>query len=158
MNISLYLTIVVLNILNVIIQTAKSLATVKCSKGMAAIANAVAYGLYSVVLVYMTCDLPLLTKSLVVAICNLVGVYIVKEVEERMKKDKLVKIEATVPGSRDEELVADCSLNHFSFNFVKTEEWTIFNIFSLSKEETEKVKQVLTAHNAKYFTSENKGI
>lgn len=42
MNIQLLLTFIILNILNVIIQTIKSIATVKCGKGIASIINAVA--------------------------------------------------------------------------------------------------------------------
>ena len=53
----LLILFVVLNVTNVIIQTIKSLATVKCGKTVAALVNAVAYGLYTVVTIYMLCDL-----------------------------------------------------------------------------------------------------
>ena len=59
MNTKLLILFIALNIVNVIIQTVKSLATVKCGKTVAAIVNAVAYGLYTVVVVYTVCDLPL---------------------------------------------------------------------------------------------------
>ena len=75
---SLLWTFIILNVVNVIIQTVKSIATVKCGKGMAAIVNAVAYGLYTVVLVYTVCELPLGLKAAIVALCNLVGVWVVK--------------------------------------------------------------------------------
>ena len=42
---------IILNIVNVIIQTVKSIATIKCGKYMAAFVNAVAYGLYTVVVI-----------------------------------------------------------------------------------------------------------
>ena len=76
MNWELLFTFIILNIANVIIQTVKSLATVKCSKGVAAVVNAVAYGLYTIVTVYMLCDLELYLKASIVALCNLVGVYV----------------------------------------------------------------------------------
>ena len=79
---------IVLNIFNVIIQTVKSIATIKCKKLPAALINAVAYGLYTVVTVYMMCELPLGWKAGIVAACNLIGVYIVKDIEERKRKDK----------------------------------------------------------------------
>jgi hypothetical protein len=87
---------IVLNIINVIIQTVKSIATVKCGKVSASIINAVAYGLYTVVTVYMLCELSLGLKALIVALANLVGVYVVKLIEEKGRKDKLWKVEATV--------------------------------------------------------------
>ena len=93
---NLLLTFIILNILNVIIQTVKSIATIKCGKGAAALVNAVAYGLYTVVTVYMMCELDLWLKALIVALANLVGVYVVKLLEEKSRKDKLWKVEATV--------------------------------------------------------------
>lgn len=97
MNTELFLIFVGLNIVNVIIQTVKSLCTVKCGKGVAALVNALAYGLYTIVTIYMLCDLDLWVKAGVVAGCNLVGVYIVKWCEEKARKDKLWKVEMTVP-------------------------------------------------------------
>ena len=66
---------IILNIVNVIMQTVKTMVTVKASKGVAAVVNAVAFGLYTVVTVYMMCELPLGTKAFILALCNLVGVY-----------------------------------------------------------------------------------
>ena len=77
MNGTLLLTFILLNIANVIIQTVKSIATLKCGKGVAAIVNAVAFGLYTIVTVYLMCDLDLYLKAGIVALCNLVGVYVV---------------------------------------------------------------------------------
>ena len=93
---ALLILFITLNALNVVIQTVKSLCTVKCGKTIAAIVNALAYGLYTVVLVYMQCDLSIIAKALVVGGCNLVGVYIVKVVEEKLQKEKLWKIELTI--------------------------------------------------------------
>ena len=86
---NLFWLFVVLNVVNVVIQTIKSLATVKCGKGLAAIINALAYGFYTIVVVYMVCELPLWLKVVVVGLCNLVGVFAVKWGEELARKDKL---------------------------------------------------------------------
>ena len=75
---SLLAEFVLLNIVNVIIQTIKSLCTVKAGKTVAALVNAVAYGFYTIVVVYMVCDLDLWVKVAVVGGANLVGVFIVK--------------------------------------------------------------------------------
>ena len=89
---NLFVLFIILNIFNVVIQTAKSIITIKCGKAAAALANAVAYGFYTVVVIYMVSDLPLTYKVCVTAICNLIGVYIVKFGEEIFRKDKLWKI------------------------------------------------------------------
>ena len=80
---NLLITFILLNIANVIIQTIKSIATIKCGKTVAATVNAVAYGLYTIVTVYMLCELPLWWKAGIVALCNLVGVWVVKYFEEK---------------------------------------------------------------------------
>ena len=105
---TLLLTFIILNILNVIIQTVKSIATVKCGKTAAAIINAVAYGLYTVVTVYMMCELELWLKALIVAVANLIGVYVVKLLEEKARKDKVWKVETTIPREEAEKMIEAC--------------------------------------------------
>ena len=56
----LLILFIVLNAINVVIQTIKSLCTINCGKTIAALVNALAYGFYTVVVIYMVCDLPLL--------------------------------------------------------------------------------------------------
>ena len=87
MDTKLLIIFIVLNITNVVIQTIKSILTIKGNKYIASIANAVAYGLYTVVVVYMVCELPLYLKVAIVATCNLIGVFIVKLAEEKTRKD-----------------------------------------------------------------------
>ena len=101
---NLLILFVVLNVVNVILQTAKSIATLRCGKTVAALANAIAYGLYTVVIIYTNCELPLVAKVAVVAVTNLIGVYVVKWVEEKLNKEKLWKVEATVPQYLAEDL------------------------------------------------------
>ena len=111
MDTKLLLVFIGLNIANVIIQTVKSIATVKCGKGVAAIVNAVAYGLYTVVTVYLMCELSLGLKALIVAVCNLVGVYVVKFFEEKARKDKLWKVEATIYNYNHDPEWDDCIID-----------------------------------------------
>lgn len=47
MEMKLLILFIVMNVLNVVIQTVKSIATIKCGKTVAAIVNAFAYGLYT---------------------------------------------------------------------------------------------------------------
>ena len=88
---------IIFTVLNVVIQTAKSVMTIKCNKYVASLANAVAYGFYTYIIVLTLCDLPMFEKCVITALANLVGVFAVKWVEEKAEKDKLWKIELTVP-------------------------------------------------------------
>ena len=53
----LLILFIALNIINVILQTVRSICTIKCSKLVASLVNALTYGLYTIVLVYTMCDL-----------------------------------------------------------------------------------------------------
>ena len=154
---NLLLTFIILNILNVIIQTVKSIATVKCGKTAAAIINAVAYGLYTVVTVYMMCELELWLKALIVALANLVGVYVVKLFEEKARKDKLWKVEATVLRGWTDELHRALVIADIPHNYLENVgKYTLFNIFCETQSQSAKAKAILDIYNAKYFVTESK--
>lgn len=151
----LLILFIVLNIVNVIIQTIKSIVTVKCGKTVASIVNALAYGLYTVVTVYTMCDLPLMTKALVVAVCNLIGVYVVKLFEEKARKEKLWKIEMTIPTKYT--YAVDFDLAEIPHSYIKlSDKHTLFNFYCATQKETIKVKEIVNQYGAKYFISETK--
>ena len=154
----LLILFVVLNIVNVIIQTVKSIATIKCGKGVAALINAIAYGFYTVVTIYTLCDLPLLLKAGVVALCNLIGVYVVKYFEEKARKDKLWKVEMTVPKGLDSGwLTLNLKSANIPFNYIENVgKYTLFNVYCATQEESKAVKEFAKMCNAKYFVTETK--
>lgn len=155
----LLITFIILNIANVIVQTIKSIATVKCDKGIAALVNAIAFGLYTVVTVYMLCDLPLALKAIIVALCNLVGVFVVKWGEEKARKDKLWKVEATVYEPYKESLIFDLKKNEIPFNYIEgVGKYVLFNIYCETQKESTVAKNLLNYHKAKYFVSETKSL
>lgn len=157
MNTKLLIIFIALNIVNVIIQTVKSLATVKCGKTVAAIVNAVAYGLYTVVVVYTVCDLPLWLKVVVVGACNLVGVFCVKWGEEKARKDKLWEVRATVYETYTESLHHDLESANIPHNYIPNiGKYTIFNIYCETQTESKRVKNLLDYYKVKYFVSESK--
>ena len=156
---TLLLTFIILNILNVIIQTVKSIATVKCGKTAAAIINAVAYGLYTVVTVYMMCELELWLKALIVAVANLIGVYVVKFLEEKARKDKLWRVESTVEKCYRDELHETLLQIDISHNYIdNVGRYAVFNIYCPTQKESAIVKEILSKYNAKYFVTETKNL
>lgn len=144
---------VIFTVLNVIIQTAKSVMTIKCNKYVAAIANAVAYGFYTYIIVLTLCDLPMLEKCIITALANLVGVFVVKWVEEKAEKDKLWKIELTVPTA--EVNAIDAELVEVPHSYILlSDKHTVFNFYCATPADTLKVKSIADRHNAKYFICE----
>ena len=156
MDTKLLIIFIILNITNVVIQTVKSILTIKGNKYIAAIANAVAYGLYTIVVVYMVCELPLYLKVAIVATCNLIGVFIVKFTEEKTRKDKLWKIELTVPERYTEAV--DMDLQNVPHSYVLVGNHTLFNFYCATQAETAKVVDITKQYQAKFFVSESKTI
>lgn len=158
MNINLLTIFIVLNISNVVIQTIKSLCTLKCGKLAAALINAFAYGFYTIVTVYTLCDLPLAVKAIVVAMCNLIGVYAVKFVEEKMRKDKLWKVEATIQTNNFAAFYNELELTKLPFNYIDIRKYVLVNVYCATQAESAQAKILLDKYNAKYFVSESKNL
>lgn len=153
----LLILFIFLNVANVIIQTVKSIATIKCGKIAAALVNAIAYGLYTIVIVYTNCELNLWVKVAVVGVANLIGVYIVKYFEERGRKDRLWKVEATVLRTHLDHLHADLVQEGISHNYIdNVGKYVLFNIYCPTQKESAKAKKIMDKYNAKYFVSESK--
>jgi len=148
---------IVLNIVNVIIQTVKSIATIKCSAWAAAGVNALAYGLYTIVVVYMNADgLGLFWKAIIIGVANLLGVYVVKVIEQKKRKDKLWKVEATVDRTSITRLDNNLDEAHIPHNYVVAGKYGIFNCYCATQKESLVVKEILDMYGAKYFASESK--
>ena len=154
---SFLLVFIILNIVNVIIQTVKSIATIKCGALAAAVVNAVAYGLYTVVVVYMNADgLGILWKAIIIGVANLLGVYVVKVVEIKKRKDKLWKVECTVARTNTSALDEELKKVNIPHNYVILGNHTVFNCYCATQSESLAVKGLLDKYEAKYFVSESK--
>lgn len=149
---------IVLTILNVVIQTIKSIATIKCGKVVASLVNAIAYGLYTYVIFFTSADgIDLHTKALITAFANLVGVYVVKFLEEKARKDKLWKVEATIWSWHTKSLHKDLDTANIPHNYIdNVGEYTLFNVYCKTQEQSAKAKAILNLYDAKYFVSESK--
>ena len=151
----LLILFVVMNIVNVVIQTIKSIATIKCGKVAAALINAVAYGLYTYIIVLTNCDLPMLAKCLIVASANFVGVWVVKYFEEKARKDKLWCVQATIPAKYQGAVHFD--LKDIPHNYIEgVGNYTLFNFYCATQAESAKVRDIINQYEAKYFVSESK--
>lgn len=157
MNTNLLITFIVFNIINVIIQTIKSIATVKCGKTVAALVNAVAYGLYTYIVVLTVCDLPMWLKVLVVGGANLVGVFVVKLGEERARKDKLWKIEMAIPKGTNLAVLKNriewCGV---PCNYIEVGKWVMFNCYCEKQLQTEAMIEIAKEFNGKISAYESK--
>lgn len=152
---------IVLNVVNVVIQTVKSIATIKCGAVGAAAINALAYGLYTVVVVYMSADgLGLFWKAIIIALANLIGVYVVKVIEKKKRKDRLWKVEATIHSQglapQNDDCIIALKQSGVPFNYIDANKYIIINCYCATQKESTIVKAILEYYEAKYFVSESK--
>ena len=144
---------IIFNVLNVIIQTIKSIVTIKCNKWVASVVNAIAYGLYTYIVVLTASDLDLWFKIAVTAFANLIGVWVVKYFEEKNRKDKLWKIEATFDKKYESIVNQITDIPH---NYIDIGDHVIFNFYAENQRQSLLVKDIVQKYHGKYFVSESK--
>lgn len=153
----------VLTLVNVIIQTIKTLVTIKGNKWQAAFCNAITYGLYTYVIFFTATEgISLFSKALITAICNFIGVLVVKWLEERTAKDKLWIFQATAKTDRAEmqsicTLLGDASAKYVYNEVVKDKLYSM-QIFSYNQKESEMIIAILKNFNVKYCAVETKNL
>lgn len=146
-----------LSIINVIFSTIRSITTIKSGKVIASLVSGGYYAFYNVMLIYTVADFPMWEKCLITFICNLIGVWFVKWVEEKMRKDKLWKVEVTVPNEQVESLLADClymNIEHYSY--WDAYKYKVFNFYCATQKESAGIRELLKNYNVKYFVTESK--
>ncbi len=136
----------IITLVNVVLSTVKSILTVKASREVAALINAVTYGFYAVVVKQMaTVD----TSTVVIAtvLCNLIGVYFSMWLLEKFKKDVLWKITVIPKIGTADTLKTRLVENGLGFNLypinTKYGSQTGFDIFSSTQEESKIIKGIL---------------
>lgn len=143
---------------NVILSTIKSILTVNGGKISASLINAITYGFYSYVIVLTSADgMPIWLKMAITAVCNFVGVYFVKWIEEKARKDKLWKVELTVPTRYTNTI--DFDLHDVPHSYIElSDKHTLFNFYCATQKESAKVKAIANQYEAKYFVAESKNL
>ena len=159
---SLFWQFVILNFVNVLINTARSLTTIKGGKWIASVMNALCYGYYTVIIVITaTYEMPLLIKCFAVAFVNFVGVFTIKFCEEKMQKDRMWIYNATAKVCDSELLKVVDLLNNAEIKLVYSkvaENLFTLQIFSNTQKESEMIKSILDNYSIKYCAIETKEI
>ena len=151
----LFILFVILSIVNVILNTIKSIVTVNGGKLSAALINAITFFVYTYVIIYTNCEVPMFTKALITAIVNFIGVYAVKWIEEKARKDKLWKVEMTIP--TEYANAVDFDLKDVPHSYITiSPKHTLFNFYCATQNESQKVKDIANQYEAKYFVAESK--
>lgn len=156
MNIELLITFIILSIINVIFSTVRSIVTIKGNKMTASFISGGYFAFYNIMLLYTVADFPMWQKCIITFVCNVIGVFIVKFIEEKSRKDKLWKVEATIPRAEASRLVNYLENSELSYNYVDINKYYLFNFYCPTQKESASVKELLDNFHAKYFVSESK--
>lgn len=156
MNIELLITFIILSIINVIFSTVRSIVTIKGGKAIASFISGGYFAFYNIMLLYTVADFPMWQKCVITFVCNVIGVFIVKFIEEKSRKDKLWKVEATIPRAEASRLINYLENSELSYNYVDINKYYLFNFYCPTQKESASVKELLDNFHAKYFVSESK--
>ena len=156
MNIQLLTIFIVLSIINVILNTIKSIVTVNGGKFSAALINAITFFVYTYVIIYTNCELPMLTKAIITGVINFIGVYIVKWIEEKARKDKLWLVKITIPSEDNQKVKNILKENDIPYSYYDIEKYYVFDCYCNTQKDTLKVLEICKRFNGKSFATENK--
>lgn len=147
-----------LNLVNVMLCTMKSILTIKSTKLVASLINAITFGFYALVIKSMgNYDLVVIVFCTIIA--NLIGVYASMWILDKFEKDKLWKV-TVVPMNRDVKGLRQNLLNYeLGFNeypiVTKYGNTIAFDIFTNDQKESAILKSVLDLYDGvKYHIAE----
>lgn len=158
---TLFWQFVVLNFVNVLINTARSLTTVKGGKWIASFMNALCYGYYTIIIVITALyEIPLPLKIVAVAVVNFIGVFCIKLGEEKIQKEKRWVFLATAKIENNAIVEVAEKLKALDIKLLYTEvianELYSLQIFSNNKKESEMITAILENYSIKYSAIEDK--
>lgn len=144
----------VCSLVNVILSTMKTILTVRSTKIVASIINAVTYGFYAIV-VKQLASLDLTVTIIVTIATNLIGVYLSMWLMDKMKKDCLWKISVT---TKDKSIAK--KIENFDIEYTmspiqyKNETYYSIEIFSKNQKDSSIIKNILNEYKVKYNVTE----
>ena len=157
---SLLALFVILTIVNVILNTARTIITVKGGMFWSSFIAALAFGFYTIVIIYTVCELPMWMKATVTALANFVGTYFVKWLEQKVKKDKLWMVDVVLTGNQI--YAAKSYLDPWKIQYIEmpisNSDSSQFHIYSKTQDESRHIRDLLKTYNAKYIVVESKSL
>ena len=142
-----------LSIVNVVFATIKSLVTINGGKAVASLISGGYFAFYNVMMIYTVADFPMWQKCAITFVCNVIGVYLVKWGEEKARKDKLWKIEATFDKEYLDTIHKGVAIPH---SYIDIGSHVIFNFYTENQRQSAIVKDIVEKYHGKYFVSESK--
>lgn len=150
---------VILNLINVILGTMRSILTVKASPTVAMLINTISYTFYAGI-VKMTSGQSMAIVLITTALTNIIGVYIAKWLVSLKHKDKLWVVDVTTKKLNRYNLANDLSIFKIQFSVfnINNSNLVNFRIYSYTQLDSKRIKRILGRYDVKYNITETKGV
>ena len=150
---------VILNLINVILGTMRSILTVKASPTVAMLINTISYTFYAGI-VKMTSGQSMAIVLITTALTNIVGVYIAKWLVSLKHKDRLWVVDVTTKKLNRYNLANDLSIFKIQFSVfsINNSNLVNFRIYSYTQLDSKRIKRILDRYDVKYNITETKGV
>ena len=160
LNIGLLALFVGLTVVNVVLNTARTIITVKGGLFWSSFMSAIAFGFYTIMIIYTVCELPMWIKATVTAMANFVGTYFVKWIEMKVRKDRLWMVDVVLTGSQI--YAAKSYLDPWKIQYteipISNSDSSQFHIYSKTQDESRRIRELLESYKAKYVVVESKSL
>lgn len=149
---------VILNLINVILGTMRSILTVKASPTVAMLINTISYTFYAGI-VKMTSGQSMAIVLITTALTNIVGVYIAKWLVSLRHKDRLWVIDVTTNRLNKFALTNDLSIFKIQYSQfdILNSNLVNFRIYSYTQRDSQRIRRILKRYEVKYNITETKG-
>ena len=143
---------IILQVINVILSTIKSIVMIKGSKWGAIIANTIYFGVYTAVLKQISAIDNLLVLVIITMLANFFGTWVGIVITDKLRKADLWIIKTVIKIGYVKEYkkaLNDAGIKYISYQ-TTWDEYTAIDIFSESRTQSKKIKEILLKFKAKY--------
>lgn len=139
-----------LQFINVILSTIKSVLTVKSNRIVASVSSAIYFGFYTIIVIWTAADnMNIWIKVAITSATNLTGTYIAKYILDKAKKERLwditAAVKSTVLDNVCSELNEHCLL-HTRIEMNNPKYWLI-HTYAKGKEESREIRRILDKYD-----------
>lgn len=151
------LTFILLQFLNIIISTFKSVLLIKGTKAHAALINAISYSLAIFITYVVSNEISIYYSIPITFILNLVGVYIGLTILEKLRKDQLWRISTTIKTEYLEDYIQALRAEGVQLMPYETgrHDYSVVDVFSNNREETSRIQPIIKKYEVKYTILKN---
>lgn len=145
---------IIATIINVALQTIKSIVVIKSSVRIAALINAIAFGFYTLVLRQLT-SFDLIISISVTMFGNFIGVYLANYIINKFKKDKIWIFNIITKGNSNIEFQKELEKENILFNVTSSPYEnniiSTYSIYANTQKESEKIIGCAKKEKLEYF-------